>query len=280
MPNRIIRDGILTSEKVDLLSEAEELFLRRLMSVADDYGKFAANPKLLLSACYPLRTATKSLEEISLYLKACEHAGLLTIYKVKGAAFLQLTDFRQRLRIMHSKWPGENGQITERCLTDVRHMSDNGLTDDGVLEENRREEKSLPRARAHARDAVKTNGAHRASKQAKHLFQISEASMEELQAEHPRLDVRALYTVAARKCAKRHPKGGPMKLPFFREFLDREEQNLDPPGLIEARKHKVDLLVEAARDRTQSDQPLGPEEEEAMRKRIAEELRQFRKQEI
>jgi uncharacterized protein YdaU (DUF1376 family) len=128
---------------------------------------------------------------------------------------------------------------------------------------------------------VQTNGAgHPSSKQAKHLLEISEASMEELQADHPRLDVRALYAVAAERCAKRHPKGGPMKLPFFREFLDREEQNLDPPGLIEARKHKAEVLKEAARDRTQSEQPLGPEEEEAMRKRIAEELRHFRKQEM
>jgi hypothetical protein len=147
MPNRIVRDGILTSERVDMLSEAEELFFRRLMSVVDDYGKYSANPKLLLSACYPLRTTTKTLAEINLYLAACEEVGLLKIYKIKETAFLELIDFRQRLRVMVSKWPGQNGRMTlngqtddgqasDGCLADDGHMTDGCLTDDGSRARN------------------------------------------------------------------------------------------------------------------------------------------------
>ena len=43
MPSRIIRDGILTSERINALTERAELFYRRLMSVVDDYGRFPAN---------------------------------------------------------------------------------------------------------------------------------------------------------------------------------------------------------------------------------------------
>ena len=44
MPNRILRDGILMSPRVNVLSSEAELFYRRLMSVVDDYGRFSAHP--------------------------------------------------------------------------------------------------------------------------------------------------------------------------------------------------------------------------------------------
>ena len=39
MPSRILREGINTSPKVNALSPMAELFYRRLMTVADDYGR-------------------------------------------------------------------------------------------------------------------------------------------------------------------------------------------------------------------------------------------------
>ena len=54
MPNRVIREGILTSERIEMLGWAEEVFYRRLMSVVDDFGRYYARPALLRAACYPL----------------------------------------------------------------------------------------------------------------------------------------------------------------------------------------------------------------------------------
>ena len=51
MPNRILREGILSSERVDALSEGAEILYRRLMSVVDDYGRYFAHPTLIRSAC-------------------------------------------------------------------------------------------------------------------------------------------------------------------------------------------------------------------------------------
>ena len=39
MPNRMIREELLTCEKVNELSFGAEIFYRRLMSVADDFGR-------------------------------------------------------------------------------------------------------------------------------------------------------------------------------------------------------------------------------------------------
>ena len=40
MPNRIIREGILSSDRVDQLDPPAEVFYRRLMSKVDDHGLF------------------------------------------------------------------------------------------------------------------------------------------------------------------------------------------------------------------------------------------------
>ena len=55
MPNRILREGILTSERVNNLSMMGELFYRRLFSVADDFGRYTANKKLLRTLVWTFR---------------------------------------------------------------------------------------------------------------------------------------------------------------------------------------------------------------------------------
>ena len=45
MPNRIIREGHLDSERVDQLSEQAENFYSRLRLVVDDYGRFEYSPR-------------------------------------------------------------------------------------------------------------------------------------------------------------------------------------------------------------------------------------------
>lgn len=98
MPNRIVREGILSSQRVDLLKWEEEVFYRRLHSIVDDYGRFEANPKLLRSRCYPLRVDKVREADISRWLTACEIAGLILLYESAGKEYLQVCDFRQTTR--------------------------------------------------------------------------------------------------------------------------------------------------------------------------------------
>lgn len=126
----MVREGILTSERVDLLSESAELFYRRIMSVVDDYGRFTANAVRLRSACYPLRIDSKTNSDIELYLAECQDAKLLAIYSVEGKRFLQLNDFNQRFRSATSKYPSPDGQNVYACHPDVGHVSDKCPTND------------------------------------------------------------------------------------------------------------------------------------------------------
>ena len=136
MPNRIIRDGILTSERINALSPAAELFYRRLMSIVDDYGRSEAHPKILLAKCYPLQIDKVTEQDIFAWLTDVSHDDrhddrhndrhrgshndghcdgqaldpLVTLYEIKGKKYLQINSFGQRQRT-ESKCPGppENG---------------------------------------------------------------------------------------------------------------------------------------------------------------------------
>jgi hypothetical protein len=109
MPNRILREGILTSERIERLDWAEEVFYRRVMSVVDDYGRYYARPALLRSACYPLHLDRVTEADIQTWLSACEQAGLIHVYEVDGKRYLELLDFRQQLRAKVCKYPDPVG---------------------------------------------------------------------------------------------------------------------------------------------------------------------------
>lgn len=111
MPARIIRDGMLTSERINKLTGPAELFYRRLMSVADDHGRFFANANLLRSYCYPLKDSEQVPEScISAWLVECEAADLIVVYTVKGTRYLCIQDFGQRT-YGKSKFPEPPGVI-------------------------------------------------------------------------------------------------------------------------------------------------------------------------
>lgn len=118
MPSRIVRDGILESESVNLLSWEAELFYRRLMSVVDDYGRYNAIPLLLRSRCYPLQIDRVVDSHIEEWLKECTEAGLIMLYSVSNKPYLEIIGFNQRTRQKTSKFPAPSD-----CNTDDRHVS-------------------------------------------------------------------------------------------------------------------------------------------------------------
>lgn len=104
MPNRIIRDAILTSEAVASLGWPEEVFYRRLHSIVDDYGRYEANTQLLRSRCYPLQTDNVRTADITRWMAACQKAGLILGYEVDGRQYLEVLKFGQQQR-SPSKYP-------------------------------------------------------------------------------------------------------------------------------------------------------------------------------
>ena len=122
MPNRILREGILSSERLEPLNWAEEVFYRRLMSVVDDFGRYYARPALLRAACYPLLLTKVSDSDIEKWLTACVNAALVSLYPAPdGKRYLVLLDFKQQVRAAASKFP----QPPDTCVADAQHVHSN-----------------------------------------------------------------------------------------------------------------------------------------------------------
>lgn len=105
MPSRLIREGIIESERVNRLSGPAELFYRRLMNRADDYGRFHANPALLRASLFPLQLDRYSESDVKQMLSECTAPAphpLIIIYD--GGKHLQIMNFKQQTR-SPSKFP-------------------------------------------------------------------------------------------------------------------------------------------------------------------------------
>ncbi|MES2950264.1 MAG: hypothetical protein V4858_17105 [Pseudomonadota bacterium] len=116
MPNRILRDGILTSPRVAKLNWAEETFYRRLHSVVDDFGRYYADHGLVRAACYPRLLNKVSDSDIEKWLTACVTAALVRVYPAEdGERYLMVLDFKQQVRATKSKFP----QPPDICAADA-----------------------------------------------------------------------------------------------------------------------------------------------------------------
>jgi len=82
MPDRIIRERALTSPTLDQLSAEAERLHWRLTVVADDYGRFDADPRVLLARCFPLRVGQFKAERLEPWRNELVWAGLVTLYRV------------------------------------------------------------------------------------------------------------------------------------------------------------------------------------------------------
>lgn len=129
MPNRILRDGILTSDRVNELDLFQENVYRRLMSVVDDFGRFDGRHEIIRAAIFPLRLDSVTNDMIEQALEACRTLGLIVRYRIDGKNFLQLSDFRQQVRVMRSKCPeptqqaiDEWNQVRSGCAADAQQV--------------------------------------------------------------------------------------------------------------------------------------------------------------
>ncbi len=125
MPERMLRPGIITSEAVNKLSFAAEVFYRRLMSIVDDYGRFDGRAAILRANLYPLKLGSVVEPDVEKWLAECAGAGLVRVYEVEQKRYVMVEKFDQRLRAKKSKWPapanglqssaGIRPQMTANC---------------------------------------------------------------------------------------------------------------------------------------------------------------------
>lgn len=120
MPGRYIRDGYLTSERVDALSLDAERFYFRLLLVVDDFGRYLANAAILRSMCFPLK-GDISTADVTAWLSECIKAGLVKSYAVDGKKYLAIDRFGQNPRSRKSRYPSPEN--AENCFATEKQCS-------------------------------------------------------------------------------------------------------------------------------------------------------------
>lgn len=114
MPSRILKDSLCTSETIDILTAEEERLFYRIIVQCDDYGRMEANPLIIRSRCYPLKSDVITCNQVFTWLNGLKNAGLLKLYLVDGKQYLQVTTWEkhQQIRAKRSKYPSPDDQNT------------------------------------------------------------------------------------------------------------------------------------------------------------------------
>lgn len=136
MPNRVIREGILDSDRVDKLSWPAEVFYRRLMSIVDDFGRCDGRIQIIRSKLYPLRMDKVSMADVEKWMDECSIAGLISRYEVQNKPYLEILDFGQSLRRMVSAFPNKEG-LFETKDEYVKRMNSNDISCKQTLPEKK-----------------------------------------------------------------------------------------------------------------------------------------------
>lgn len=106
MPNRIIKDSILTSTKINSLSFFEYTLWTSLILLADDYGRFHANPLIIKGYAFALRPEVTA-ENIEAGIQSLVEHDCIKTYTHGGKNYLFFPNWteHQRLRNRKSKFP-------------------------------------------------------------------------------------------------------------------------------------------------------------------------------
>jgi hypothetical protein len=113
MPNRIIRDSCKTSPTLAQLSHGAERLFWRLLTWADDFGRFHGDPRAISGACCPLLSDACE-QVVRIWLIELADADLVRFYHSKSPeseissrcyAFFTTWTKHQRVRASESKFP-------------------------------------------------------------------------------------------------------------------------------------------------------------------------------
>jgi len=107
MPSRIIRESARTSPTLDALSDGAERLFWRLTTVADDFGRFRADPRVVLGDCFPLRIGKMDPDQVYTWISELAAVNLIVIYAVNDRIYGQFATWAkyQYPRAKTSKFP-------------------------------------------------------------------------------------------------------------------------------------------------------------------------------
>ena len=106
MPNRMIKDSIHASEKVNAMSDFQFRLWVNLIAYVDDYGRGDARPAVIKGSCFPLRERLTN-KDIEKALAGLAGIGCIVLYESDGRPYLCFPNWEkhQTIRNKRSKFP-------------------------------------------------------------------------------------------------------------------------------------------------------------------------------
>lgn len=95
MPNRIIRESLLDSDRFLGVDEGAQLLFTKMCLLADDFGCLSIGPAFIGRRCFVERPSNERLNAL---LDQLAVADLIRIYEHRGARYAFIPRFRQRLK--------------------------------------------------------------------------------------------------------------------------------------------------------------------------------------
>lgn len=144
MPDRIIRDELLTSERYWNVSDEAKLLYIHLLISADDTARYTGKNFSLRTRCFPGRSMEANRMET--LLTELVDQDLIRLYEVDKERFVFIPRFKQRLRFINSKYPEPPNQINDlviekTVLSQSKDSPKPSLSQQKRSEEKRSEEK-------------------------------------------------------------------------------------------------------------------------------------------
>lgn len=141
MPNRILKESICVSEKINKLTWFEEVLFYRLIVKCDDFGRYDGRSSVIKGNLFPLKDdiTVKAIEKA---IRGLVTVGLAEIYCVDAKPILQLPTWNchQVCRAVKSKYPdpisGELQALASTC-NQMRTLNENENVNDNVNERER-----------------------------------------------------------------------------------------------------------------------------------------------
>ena len=111
MPNRILKESIRTSKKINEATDFQFRLWAYLVTYVDDFGRGSADPELIKGFVFPRRkNVTESTIEKSLADLAA--IGLIHLYEIGGESYLCFPNWgdHQRIQNKKSRFPGPENE--------------------------------------------------------------------------------------------------------------------------------------------------------------------------
>ncbi len=123
MPTRILRPGLTTSRRWNTLDWPAQSLYIRIITLADDFGRFDADPQILRSYAFPLRDDVNLLSLAGMCQQLAD-SGLVEFYNChEGKQYLQVTKWHERAR-SKSKYPAQSDQICQQSADNSQQSAD------------------------------------------------------------------------------------------------------------------------------------------------------------